>query len=263
MNILEYEFMRRALIIGVCISVITPLMGQSIVLKGLSNIGEALSHTALSGIALGLLIGIDPLIGAICMSLLGALSIEVISKWFSGYEEIATTIILSLGIGLASIFSGYIDNSALLNGYMFGSLVAVSDLEIYLTLALSVVVVVVYILNYNNLFNIAFDTDIARLRGVKVKRVNFLFTVCCAITVSVASRTVGALIVSSLLVIPVACAFKVSKSYFSSIFISIGFALFFTLSGLLLSFYFDVKTGGAIVLIGIFTLVVLLLIKKR
>lgn len=263
MEIFSYEFMQKAFIVAFCISIITPLIGGVIVLKGLSNMGEALSHTALAGIGLGLIIGINPIVGAICFALAAALLIEGISRLLTGFSEIATTVVLALGIGLASIFSGFIKNASTLNSYMFGSIVATTNLEVILTICLSLLVVVVYIINYKSLFQIAFDSENARLSGVKVKTVSFLFMLLTAITVALSCKTVGALIVSSLMVIPVACSMRVSKSYLSGVFISIGFAAAFTFSGLITSYYFDIKPGGTIVLIGVAVLIILTLATKK
>lgn len=263
MEIFTYAFMQKAFIVAFCISIITPLIGGVIVLKGLSNMGEALSHTALSGIALGLILGIDPIIGGICFALLAALLIEGVSRVFNGFSEIATSVVLALGIGLASIFSGFVKNAAALNSYMFGSIVATTDFEVLLTVGLSLLVIVIYILNYKNLFQIAFDQHNARLCGVKVNAVNFMFMLLTAITVALASRTVGALIVSSLMVIPVACSMRVSKSYLMGVFTSIVFAMAFTFSGLIISYYFDIKPGGTIVLIGVAVLIIISVFKKE
>lgn len=263
MEIFAYEFMHKAFIVALCISVITPLIGGVIVLKGLSNMGEALSHTALAGIALGLITGINPLIGGICFALLAALLIEGVSRMFRGFSEIATSIVLALGIGLASIFSGFVKNAAALNSYMFGSIVATTDLEVMLTVGLSILVVVIYIFNYKNLFQIAFDQQNARLCGVKVNAVNFLFMLLTAITVALSCKTVGALIVSSLMVIPVACSMRLGKSYFWGVIISIGFAAAFTIGGLFISYYWDIKPGGTIVLIGVATLLILSALKRN
>lgn len=263
MEIFAYEFMQKAFIVALCISVITPLIGGVIVLKGLSNMGEALSHSALAGIALGLITGINPLVGAICFALIAALLIEGVSRIFKGFSEIATSIVLALGIGLASIFSGFVKNAAALNSYMFGSIVATTDLEVMLTIGLSILVVLLYVFNYKNLFQIAFDQENARLCGVKVNGINFLFMLLTAITVALSCKTVGALIVSSLMVIPVACSMRVSRSYFSGVLIAIGFAAVFMVGGLIISYYWDIKPGGTIVLIGVVTLLILSVARRE
>lgn len=257
------EFMRRAIFVSLLVALITPLIGSILVFKGMSNIGEALSHNCLAGIAFGLLIGINPLIGAILFSLAAALSIEGFSKLFPGFQEIATTVILSLGIGLAAIFSGFIQNAATLNSFLFGSIVAIADIELYLTLALTPVVIISYFLLYPKLFAITFDEEYARLQGVRIKAVNFSFMLLTAITVSLASRTVGALIVSSLMVIPVACSLKLAKSYRMTVIFAVLFALLFSFSGLILSYYLDLRPSGTIVLLGVLTLLLISLWKRR
>lgn len=263
MEIFTYAFMQKAFIAALCIAIITPLIGNVMVLKGLSNTGEALSHTTLAGLALGLMLGVDPLIGAIALALVGALSIEVLRRAFSGFEEIATTVILSLGIGLASIFSGFLKNPALLNNFLFGSIVAIQPLELYLIIGLSMVVAGVFFALYRPLFALSFDEEYARLHQVRVKWINFIFMLLTALTIALASRAVGALIVSSLMVIPVACSIKVSRSYKMTTLWSIVFALLFTFSGLFVSFYLNLRPGGTIVIIGVVCLLAITLFRRR
>ena len=146
---------------------------------------------------------------------------------------------------------------------MFGSIVAISDFEIILTVLLSVIVIAVVMLLYKELFFIAFDEEAAALSGVPVKTINVIIMLLTAVTVSVASRIVGALMISSLLVIPVACAMIIGKSYKKTMILAVGFAELFTISGLLASFYLDVKPGGSIVLIGVVMLAILLCFNKK
>ena len=176
---------------------------------------------------------------------------------------IATVIVMSLGIGLTAVLSGFVGNSADLNSFMFGSIVAISDFEMILTVILSIAVILTTMLLYRELFYIAFDEDAAVLAGVSVKTINVIIMILTAVTVSVASRIVGALMISSLLVIPVACGMLVGKSYKSTVLLSVIFAELFTVGGLFASFYLDVKPGGSIVLIGVAVLIVIMLFKKR
>ncbi len=262
-NIFAYDFMIRAFAAALLIGIITPCIGTTIVLKRLSAIGDATSHSALAGIAAGLMLGINPIIGAVIFSVLAVLGIELMRKSFKNYSEISTVIIMSLGIGLTAVLSGFISSSSDLNSFMFGSIVAISDFEIILTVLLSVIVIAVVMLLYKELFFIAFDEEAAALSGVPVKTINVIIMLLTAVTVSVASRIVGALMISSLLVIPVACAMIIGKSYKKTMILAVGFAELFTISGLLASFYLDVKPGGSIVLIGVVVLSVLLCFNKK
>jgi zinc transport system permease protein len=140
--------------------------------------------------------------------------------------------------------------------------VAISDFELELAACISVLVLVVFLLLYKELFYIALDEQGARLAGVSVGAINVAFTILTAITVSVAARTVGALIVSSLMVIPVACAMQFGKSYRQTVIFSICFAVVFMTVGLTLSFYLSLRTGGTIVLTGVITLLLILFGKQ-
>lgn len=263
MEIFQMDFMRRAFIVAVLISIITPLIGNVIVLKRLSSIGDALSHSGLAGVTIGLCIGINPVLSAVIVSVLAAITIEYIRRGFPNYSELATAIVLSFGVGLAAVFSGFVKNAAALSSFMFGSIVAISDFELWTVVVLSAVVLAVVLLLYRELFYVTFDEEGARLSGVPVKSVNLVFTVLTAIVVSIASRTVGVLVISSLMVVPVACAMLVSKSYRQNIILSVVFAFFFTVTGLIITAFYDIKPGGTIVLIGIGALLVLLLFRKR
>lgn len=260
--IFEYEFMRRAFLVGILLAIIIPCIGIIVVLKRLSMVGDALSHTSLAGVAVGLIFGFNPILGAVAACTLAALSLEEIRKKFPKYSEISIAVIMSAGIGLAGVLSGFVQNAQSFNGFLFGSIVAISDFELNLVIVISLIVLLSFILLYKELFYISFNEQSAWLAGVPVRLVNFIFTILTAITVSVAARTVGALIVSSMMVVPVACAMQVAKSYRKTVLWSIGFALLFTISGLFISYYAGLKPGGTIVLCGVLILVLILLFKN-
>ena len=263
-NIFAYEFMHRAFLVAVLIALTAPCIGVTIVLKRLSAIGDAASHSALAGIAMGIVMGINPVLGAVVFSVLAVMSIEIFRKKFNRYPEIATVVVMSAGIGLTALISGFVtDSSENLNSFFFGSIVAISDFELYMTVVLAAAVLVITGLLYKEIFYITFDEPSAQLAGIPVKGINFVIMLLTAITVSVASRAVGALMISSLLVIPVAAAMLISKSYKGTLVWSIVFAQIFTISGLVISFYANLRPGGTIVLLGVAVLVVLMIIKGR
>lgn len=263
LEIFQYAFMQKALFVGVLLAIIIPLIGVVVVLKRLSMIGDALSHTSLAGVALGLVLGINPIIGAVLVCVLAAFSIEAIRKTLPNYAEISISIIMSVGIGLASVLSGFVSNGAAFNSYLFGSIVAITNTEVIMVVAVSIIVVVTFILLYKELMFITFDEPGAVLAGLPVKEINFVITLLTAITVSVAARIVGALIVSSLMVIPVACAMQIAKSYKQTVLFAVGFAVAFTLVGLVLSCYFNLKPGGSVVLTGVCVLIPLMIAKRE
>lgn len=259
----EYAFMQKAFLVGILLAIIIPLIGVIVVLKRLSMIGDALSHTSLAGVALGLLLGIEPIVGAVVVCVIAAFSIETIRRRLPRYAEISISIIMSVGIGLASVLTGFIEDGAAFNSYLFGSIVAITDTEVLMVIIVTVIVVVTFLILYKELMFITFDEQGAILAGLPVKKINFVITLLTAITVSVAARSVGALIVSSLMVIPVACAMQVANSYKKTVIYSVLFAMAFTVVGLVLSYYFNLKPGGTIVLTGVVVLIPLMVAKKR
>lgn len=263
MTLFQYDFMRKAFVVGILLAIIIPCIGLIVVLRRLSMTGDALSHMSLAGVAVGLIIGINPVLGASVACIIAAFGIEFIRKRFKKYSEMAIAIIMSAGVGLAGVLSGFVGNSANFNSFLFGSIVAITDFELAMVVVISAVVIVVFLLLYKELMHMAFDESSAKMSGVPVKRINIIFTILTALTVSIAARTVGALIISSLMVIPTACGMQYGKSYKQTLSYSIVFALAFTVIGLTVSYYQGLKPGGTIVLTGVIFLIITLAVKGR
>ncbi|MDR1299971.1 MAG: metal ABC transporter permease, partial [Oscillospiraceae bacterium] len=262
MEILQYSFMRRAFIVGILLAVIIPCIGVVVVLRRLSMIGDALSHSSLAGVAAGLITGINPIVGAGAFCIAAALGIEAIRKRIPKFSEMSIAIIMSAGVGLAGVLSGFVKNAANFNSFLFGSIVSISSFEMKLVACVSCAVLLAFALLYKELFYIALDERAARLAGVPVRIVSFIFTILTAVTVSIAARTVGALIVSSMMVVPVACAMQVGKSYRQTVAAAVCFAVAFTVAGLFVAYYARLKPGGAIVLLGVACLTLMLAAKR-
>lgn len=262
MELFQYEYMIRAMIVGLVLSVVIPAMGVVIVNRRLAMIGDALSHVSLAGVMFGLLVGINPILGAIITCALAALSMEWIRRRFPSYGEISTAVIMSTGVGLASILSGFVKGGANFESFLFGTIVAITDFEFYMILVVSAAVVLFLLLNYKKLLYLSFDSISARLAGIRCDRLSGLFVLLTGLTVAISARTVGVLIISSLLVLPVSCALQLKLSYKKTHVASVLFGILFTEGGLILSYYLGLKPGGSIVLLGVATLIVLL-VKKQ
>ena len=262
MDIFQYDFMQRAFLVGILLAVIIPCIGVTVVFKRQSLTGDALSHMSLAGVAIGLILGFNPIVGAVAACLAAAFGIEALRKKLPKYSELSIAIVLSVGIGLAGVLSGFVKNAANFNSFLFGSIVAISDFETALVMGLAVLVFLAFILLYKELFYIAFDEQAAAISGVPVKTVNTVFTILTALTVSVASRTVGALIVSSLMVVPAAAAMVVARSYRQTVVFSVLCAVASTVIGLFISYYAGTKPGGTIVLTAVGLFLLALLSKK-
>lgn len=259
---LGYVFMQRSLLVGVLLGIVIPLVGVTVVLKRLSMIGDALSHTSLAGVAGGMVAGVNPVAGAVTACLAGALCIEAIRRRFREQSELAVAIVMATGIGLAGVLSGFVPNASSFNSFMFGSILTVSPEETLSIVAISALALLLCVLGHRELFLMSFDERHARAAGVPTDVANVAFVVVVALVVAVASRTVGSLIVSSMMVVPVACALQLARSWRQTCVIASLVGVLTTVLGLVVSFYAGLKPGGTIVLMAVALLLLVFLGKK-
>lgn len=263
MEILQYDFMQRALLAGVVIAVICPAIGLFLVLRRLSMMGDTLAHVSLAGVAVGLISNFNAILTALVFSLLAAVGIEKLRQAYSKYAELAIAIMMSTGIGLAIVLInlGKGDIGSLF-GYLFGSIIAITKTDLIIITGLGVIVLAALAILFRPMFYIAYDEEGARVAGVPVTTVNLLFSLLTAITIAVAMRVVGTLLVSSLMVLPVAASLQLARSFRGALIISIIVGVTEVLAGLVLSFYLDTAPGGTIVLTGVTFLIIILVIKN-
>ncbi len=267
----EYSFLRYALLTGIIMGFITPLIGSFVVIRRLSFIADTLSHFSLAGLSIGLfLINIlgftfisDPLYLAMIFSVIGALFIEILRGYYQNYKEISMPIVMSLGTALSALFislsGGF--NSSIYN-YLFGSILTVGNKYLSVMAITAIITVFLLLIFYKEMVIISFDETYAKLIGIKVGRFQFISTIILALVVSLSLATVGVLLVASLMIIPVAAAMKVGKSFKNTIGISILFSELSVIGGLWLSYELDVASGATIVLINILILVLVVVFKN-
>lgn len=262
-SLFSYDFMRRAFIIGTLLALVLPQIGQTIVLKRLSMMGDTLAHSSLAGVAIGLSLGFDPIIGSVVFCIVGSLSIEAIRNKLKSYEEISTIIILAASIGIAGIFTSFLKNTNSIGSYLFGSIITISNIEFYMGIAIAVMSFIVYLIIYDRLYLSVFDVKNAELLGMNTRLVSFIFTILTGFVIAISAKTIGSLIVSSLLVIPVIISMNFCKTYRGTLIVSMIFSVIFVNLGLLISYIYDLKPGSVIVLLAVFTLIVALAISKK
>lgn len=262
LEILSYGFMQRAFLAGIMVAMICPAIGVFLVLRRMSMIGDTLSHVALAGVAGGILAGVYPIYGALGFSVLGALAMEKLRKEYEQYAEISISIMLSVGIGLATIFISLGNSNAAIFSYLFGSIGLTSNQDITVILILGIIIIFSIVFFYKALFYMAFDEEAAKLAGVPVKFTNLYFTILVAMTIAISMRIVGVLLISSLMVIPVATSLQVSKSFKETFIYAIGFGVWSVIIGLFLSFYGDLAPGGTIVIASVIILFLTMIIKN-
>lgn len=258
----QFEFMRRAFLVGFFISILIPLIGTIVVNRKTSTIGDALSHTTLGGIFFGVIMGLNPIIAGIIFSLFAAFSIEGLRNKFHQNGDMATAIITSLGIGLASILSDFVPGSQNLESYLFGSVVAITEMDILIISITTIIVGLIYYYMYYELLYVLVDKIGASLSGINSTIVEYTFTFVLAVTIAISARIVGVLIVSSLMVLPVATAMIIGKNYKSTAIFSVFFGIVYFFLGLTTAYYCRLKPGGAIITISVLGLLFIMVFKN-
>lgn len=262
MTMLNYSFMQNALFVSVFISILCPCIGIFLVLRRYSMIGDTLSHASLAGITIGLMTNQNPILGAfIFTSVCGAL-IEFLRGYFKKYSDLILTIVLSLSVGIAItiISSGRLHANA--DSFMFGSILTVTRFDMVMVLILSAVSVLTLILLYHQMVYIAYDEEAAKVAGVKVRLINYVFSVLVASAISVSIRIVGVLVLSSMIALPVATALQLGKGFKLTLIFSIVFSVIDIMLGLFMSYYLNVAPGGFTALISVAVLILVLVTKK-
>ncbi len=263
-ELFQYSFAIRGLEAGIIIGLIAPLIGMFLVLRRYSLIADTLAHVSLAGIAIGFLLQINPIVTAIASTVLSSVVIERLRISRRVYGESALAIFLSgslaLAVVLISLAHGF--NVGLLN-YLFGSIVTVKQTDLYIIGGLGAVVAALLFLFYKELVYITFDEESAQVSGIPTRAINTLLIVLAALTVSLSIPIVGVLLISALMVIPVVTALQFRQSFGKTIVVAELVSLFSVIVGIAASFYFNLSTGGTIVLVSLVLFALSLGFRKR
>lgn len=262
-EIFSYGFMVRAFVAGALIAVIAPIIGNFLVIRRFSLIADTLSHVALAGVALGLILGTHPLATAAVFTVISSVAIERLRSGnnFPGDAVLAMFLPggLALSVVLLSLTNGFNVN---LFSYLFGSITTIRPDELWLIIGLGIATVVTVVFSYKELLYASFDAESAQVSGIPVKRINLILVVLTAITVSLAMRTVGALLIGALMIIPVVTSMQIGKSFRQTVYLSVVFALIAVIVGLFLAYYLNLPAGAAIVLLSLALFTAVVLLKK-
>jgi len=244
-----YAFMQRALIAGILVSIITSLMGNFLVLRRYSQIGDSLSHTAIVGVAAAIILNFSPTTGAIFATVLFSLFLEFFKIKFKRFEEVSLSLMSITALGIAAVLFGVLKSSANVMRYLFGRIVAISYSYVYLITA-TFVITISYVIIFRNwrLFS-TFDEVGASVSGINTKLIDISLNILSALIISVSLKIVGGLLISALIVFPTAIAMRVSQNFKNLQMLSFIVSMICVLSGLTFSYYVDVPPGGATVLI--------------
>ena len=264
LEMFQYDFMQRAFLVGIVIAILASISGTFIVLRRYSLMSETLAHSALVGVAVGLVAGYNPIWVAVVASIISAWTIEYLRSYFSLYSDAVLSILLSgtLAIAVIIVSLGESFNNSLFS-YLFGSILAVSYedvVSIFVFGGFSLVLLLIY---SKELYFIAYDEEVAQASGIRVKMLNFLLVTVVAIIIALSIRVVGSLLIGALMVIPTISSLQFRQGFFYTLIIAVCFAILSVISGMVFSFYFSLPSGATIVLSILSIFIMSLMVNKR
>ena len=255
---LTYKFMQIAFVVAILLGISIPLVGSSAVFKRLSSSGDALAHSSLAGVAIGLAAGLNPLLISIITCIVSFFIIELLRKKFNKYSEVGVAVVLSAAIGIAGILSSFTSASNF-DSYLFGSILLISDTELYITIGLTVVIVLFSVIFYPQIFAMLYSVNESKVSGIKVNLLTFVQDLLLSITIAIGAKIVGSLVVSSLVVLPTAIALQMKKGYKFTMIASVLFSVGAMIFGLVIAYYANLKPGATIVTVSVALLLLMII----
>lgn len=264
MTIFALDFMRKALLAAVLVGLTAPAIGTFLVQRRLALMGDGIGHVALTGVGLGLLLGTAPLLTAVLLAVAGAVAIELLRERGGASGDVALALLFYGGIAGGVVLTNASDGTAFnLVSYLFGSVTTVSPGDLWVISGLAATVLTVVAVFGREMFSVCYDEEVARVSGLPVRALNLLIAVTAALTVALAMRVVGLLLVSALMVVPVAAVQQVTRSFRATLLGSLGVGAGVSVVGLLVAYYADVAPGATIVLTAIAVFGALSLVARR
>ncbi len=252
LNIFQYSFVIRGLEAGIIIAIVAPLIGTFLVLRRYSLIADTLAHVSLAGVAIGLLFNFNPILTAIVVTALSSLGIEKLRLSKKIYGESALALFLSGSLAVAVVIIGIAHGFNVdLFSYLFGSIVTVKQSDVTTIAIVGFFVLVLIFLFFKELVFVTLDEEAAQVNGIPVNFINTLLILLSSLTIALSIPIIGVLLISALVVIPVLTALQFKKGFKETILISVVFSILSVVSGIFISFYLNLATGGTIVLIAL------------
>ncbi|PSK91340.1 zinc transport system permease protein [Murinocardiopsis flavida] len=252
-ELLSFPFMQRALLAAVFVGLVAPVIGTFMVQRKLALLGDGIGHVALTGVALGFLTSTSPIIAALIVAALGAVVLELVRERTRTSGDVALALLFYGGLAGGVLLIGLAPgaSNATLTSFLFGSVSTVTEQDVYVMGGLAVLVLGVIGYFGRELFVLCQDEEVARTHGLPVRLLSLIIAVTAALTVVISMRVVGVLLVSALMVVPVAAAQQLTRSFRVTIALAMGIGVAAALGGLSTAAYADVSPGAAIVLLAI------------
>ena len=255
--------MRQAFQASFLIALIAPVLGLFLILRRQTLLADTLSHVSLVGVALGLLVGVEPTWMNILVVVIASIILEYVRTVYKSYSEVSIAMMMSGGMALALVLMSFNDTTAMsLNTFLFGSIVTISKDQVLFLLVLTVMILILYLFFRRPMYVLTFDEETAFTSGLPIRVMSIAFNVITGITIAVIMPIVGALLVSAILILPAAISMRLGKNFNWVIGIGILIAMIGMFSGLTVSFYFGTPPGAMITLILLAIFVLILLVEK-
>jgi zinc transport system permease protein len=263
MEFFQYDFIQRALLAGLITGIVCPLIGSFVVVRRQSLIGDGLGHIAFAGVTGGYMVGLYPVVGALILTVAGAVGIELVRRRHTEFADMGLAIFFYAGAAMAIIFSTMtrMPSTGLLS-FLFGSIITVSVTDVITIAGAGALVLAVVYFLFDKLMLMSLDEDIANVAGINTGTINMLFSILTALVVVVGMTIVGILLVSALMIVPVATAHLLRVGFRATMCWAVVFSILSVLIGLTSSFYLDIAPGGTIVMTAILLYIIMTMIRQ-
>jgi zinc transport system permease protein len=251
MSWLDFDFMQRALLAALTIGLVAPAIGVFLVQRRLALLGDGMGHVALTGVGLAFLTGSAPVPTALAVAVVGAIGIEVLRARSRSAGDVVLALVFYGGIAGGVLLTYLAGNRAAssLNQYLFGAITTVSTTDLLWLVLAALAVLGLLAVFGREMFAVAFDPEVARTQGIRTELVSTLTTMLAAVTVVIGMRTVGLLLVSAIMIVPIAAAQQVSSSFRGTAVTGVAIGVACAVGGVIASYYVDAPSGATIVLL--------------
>lgn len=269
--VFQHDFIRYALIAGIIVGFLAPLVGTVVVIRRLSFIADTLSHFSLAGVCIGVFLSkfltfksLDPVFMGIIFSVGGTFLIEKLRSFYKNYKELSMPIVMSFGVALSGLFINLSNNvdSKFTTSLLYGSIYSVSTIDLITIIIITIGIMIFILTSYKKIVTLCFDETYAQVSGINVKGLQLVLTIILSLVISLFIDIVGVLLIASLMIIPVASAILIGDSFLNTVITSIVFSEVSLLSGFIISYHANLTTGPVIILINIIIMFVIMIVKR-
>lgn len=258
----SYQFIVYALIVGISISICAALLGTSLVLKRNSMIGDGLSHVGFGACAIAMALNWAPLAFAIPIVIIASFLILKLSEKSKIHGDSAIALVASASLAIGYIVIHTSGTNIDVENYLYGSILGITKQELIMSVSLSIVVILAFVLLYNKIFAITFDESFMKSTGGKTELYNIIISVLCSITVVLGMKLMGALLITSLIIFPTISARQIFKKYKSVVIASVVISVLCFFIGMVMNYYIDLPIGSTIVVVNLCLLLILMATSK-